>query len=75
MNENNNETNQNRSQNFTCREIEILHLLALGKSRKEIGIALNISTKTVDVFHGQLIGKTGLRNKTASVKGTVYLKG
>ena len=48
------------SPEFTPRETEILHLLALGKSRKDIAHALKISTKTVDSFLEKVRAKTNL---------------
>jgi len=45
----------------TPRELEILKLLALGRSSKEVASALNISVKTVDAHRGSIMRKLDLR--------------
>ncbi|MDM8003806.1 MAG: LuxR C-terminal-related transcriptional regulator [Bacteroidota bacterium] len=47
---------------LTDREIEVLRLLASGKSTKEIGEALHISTNTVITHRKNLSAKTGIRS-------------
>jgi DNA-binding NarL/FixJ family response regulator len=47
---------------LTPRQIEILKLLATGKSAKEIGFALGISSKTVDVHRSRIKERLGLRD-------------
>lgn len=46
-------------QHISCREMEILHYLAAGKSSKEIGRQLHISPHTVDTHRRRLLKKTG----------------
>jgi DNA-binding NarL/FixJ family response regulator len=43
------------------RELEVLKLLALGQSNKEVAGALNISVKTVDVHRANIMRKLNLR--------------
>jgi DNA-binding NarL/FixJ family response regulator len=45
----------------TPRELEVLKLLALGRSSKEVASALNISVKTVDAHRGSIMRKLDLR--------------
>lgn len=47
---------------LTDREIEVLRLLASGKSTKEIGEELHISTNTVITHRKNLSSKTGIRS-------------
>jgi DNA-binding NarL/FixJ family response regulator len=43
------------------RELQVLRLIALGKSIKEIAAELNLSEKTVATYRSRLAEKTGLR--------------
>ena len=43
------------------RELEVLKLLGLGQSNKEVAGALNISVKTVDVHRANIMRKLNLR--------------
>jgi two-component system, NarL family, nitrate/nitrite response regulator NarL len=54
---------------LTKRQIEILTLLASGKSSKEIGFDLGLSSKTVDVHRTRIMERVGL-NDLASL--TLY---
>ena len=47
---------------LTPRQIEILKLLAQGKSSKEIGYDLGLSSKTVDVHRGRIMERLELRD-------------
>lgn len=47
---------------LTERQLEILTLLAHGKSSKEIGFALGLSSKTVDVHRMRIMERLGLRD-------------
>jgi DNA-binding NarL/FixJ family response regulator len=47
---------------LTTRQVEILKLLAQGKSSKEIGFALGVSSKTVDVHRSRIKERLGLRD-------------
>jgi DNA-binding CsgD family transcriptional regulator/tetratricopeptide (TPR) repeat protein len=52
---------------LTTRELEVLRLIANGKSNKEIAEALFISTHTVAVHVARVLEKTGSSNRTAAV--------
>jgi len=47
---------------LTPRQIEILTLLAQGKSSKEIGFALGMSSKTVDVHRARIMDRLDIRD-------------
>jgi DNA-binding NarL/FixJ family response regulator len=47
--------------NVTPRELEVLKLLALGRSNKEVATALDISAKTVDAHRSNIMRKLNLR--------------
>jgi DNA-binding NarL/FixJ family response regulator len=47
---------------LTERQIQILTLLARGQSSKEIGFALRLSPKTVDVHRARIMERIGLRD-------------
>jgi DNA-binding NarL/FixJ family response regulator len=47
---------------LTPRQVEILRMLASGKSSKEIGFALGLSSKTVDVHRLRIMDRLGLRD-------------
>jgi DNA-binding CsgD family transcriptional regulator len=49
---------------LTNRELEILGLLSLGRTNKEIADALCISTNTVAVHVARVLSKTGSSNRT-----------
>jgi len=49
-------------QALSARELEIMRLLAAGKSLKEIATALSISVKMVGTYHGRLLEKMGMRS-------------
>jgi len=53
---------------LTARESEVLHLLALGHSNKEIAAALSISVKTVETHRATGMVKLGLSNRAALVR-------
>ncbi|MET0965426.1 MAG: LuxR C-terminal-related transcriptional regulator [Nakamurella sp.] len=52
---------------FTPREQDVLRLLAIGATDKELAQALVISTKTVEKHVGALLRKTGSTSRTAAV--------
>ncbi len=54
----------NRNINFTSRELEIIKLLALGKSSLQIGADLHISKNTVDTHRRKMLSKSRLCNTT-----------
>lgn len=47
---------------LTNREREVLQLLAEGKSTKQIASALNVSTKTIEVYRQQIMNKLDIRS-------------
>lgn len=53
---------------LTARESEVLHLLALGHSNKEIAASLSISVKTVETHRATGMVKLGLSNRAALVR-------
>jgi DNA-binding NarL/FixJ family response regulator len=55
----------------TEREIEVLRLIALGHSNKDIAAALAISVKTVEVHKANAMRKLGLRGRTDVVRYAV----
>jgi DNA-binding NarL/FixJ family response regulator len=52
---------------LTAREQEVLHLLAQGKSNKEIAAALIVSERTVKFHVSSILGKLGANNRTEAV--------
>lgn len=48
--------------NVTPRELEVLKLLALGRTNKEVATALEISAKTVDAHRSNIMRKLNLRS-------------
>ena len=57
---------------LTSREMEVLRLMATGKSNKEIGAALNVSEGTVKVHVNHILQKLGVESRTEAA--TVALK-
>ncbi|MGC1244174.1 MAG: response regulator transcription factor [Chryseosolibacter sp.] len=53
---------------LTKREMEVLHLVAQGKSNKEVAGELFISTKTVDTHKTHILDKLGLKNTAELVR-------
>ena len=51
------------SKQLTQRQLEILVMLAKGMSSKEIGHALGLSHKTVDVHRGRIMERLGVRGR------------
>jgi two-component system, NarL family, response regulator NreC len=50
------------------REQEVLKMVALGHTSAEIGVKLNLSTKTVETYRARGMEKLGLRTRAALVK-------
>lgn len=50
------------------REKEVLHLLALGFSNKEIASQLSLSSKTIETYKARLIEKLGLTSRAELVR-------
>jgi DNA-binding NarL/FixJ family response regulator len=55
-------------ESLTGREIEILQLLALGLTNKQIAVRLKISAHTVKFHISTIFGKFGTTNRTETVK-------
>jgi len=47
---------------LTPREREVLQLIAEGRNTREIALSLNVSTKTVETYRGQIMEKLDTRN-------------
>lgn len=65
---------------LSAREIEVLQLVAKGKSNREIGKALHISTATVKTHLVRIFDKLGVTDRTAAVtvaleRGIMRLEG
>ena len=56
---------------LTNRELEVLGLLSVGKTNKDIGDALCISTNTVAIHVARVLGKTGSSNRTEAASYAV----
>ena len=63
-----NHENNGLVESLTGREIEILQLLALGLTNKQIAHKLGISTHTVKFHVSSIFGKMGTTNRTETVK-------
>lgn len=60
------------------REIEILKLIATGKSNREIGAALHLSENTIKTHIANILGKLGVNDRTLAVttavqRGIIFL--
>jgi two-component system NarL family response regulator len=53
---------------FTQREMEILRLLAVGKSNKEIGAQLNTAVNTVKIHLSHIFRKLGARSRAEVIR-------
>ena len=49
---------------MTDREVEVLRLVALGRTNREIGRELFISVKTASVHVSNILRKVGVANRT-----------
>lgn len=55
-------------QRLTRRELQVLQLIADGKSTKEIAAILEVSVKTVETHRKQIMDKLGIRNTAGLTK-------
>ena len=53
---------------LSAREFQVLQLLVLGKSLKEISAELSLSVKTISTFHTRIWQKVGARNDVELVR-------
>ena len=53
---------------LTARQVEVLRLLALGRSVKEIAFELQLSAKTVETHRAQIMARLGLRDIASLVR-------
>ena len=56
---------------LTDRELQVLTLIASGKTVSDIGRELHLSVKTVSVHRGHILGKMGLKNNAELIKYAV----
>jgi DNA-binding NarL/FixJ family response regulator len=56
------------------RELQVLRLLAVGQSNKEIGLALGISTRTVETYRARIIRKLSLHSTAELVRYAIRRK-
>jgi NarL family two-component system response regulator LiaR len=59
---------------LTTRELEVLQLMAEGKTNQEIARALNISESTARFHVGKLFAKLGVSNRTEAVRTALRLR-
>lgn len=52
---------------LTARELEVLHLLAMGKSNKEIGSALDVTEGTIKVHVNHIFAKLGVTGRVEAI--------
>jgi DNA-binding NarL/FixJ family response regulator len=52
---------------FTPREVEVLALMAQGRTNRQIGAELYISDKTASVHVSNILGKLGAGGRTEAV--------
>ncbi|MFZ3214546.1 MAG: response regulator transcription factor [Candidatus Acidiferrales bacterium] len=68
------------SPNLTAREVEVLRLIVIGKSNKEIGSALDVTEGTVKVHVNHILSKLGVTGRVEAImaavrRGFVHLAG
>jgi DNA-binding NarL/FixJ family response regulator len=61
-------TNVADIQRLTRRELQVLQLIADGKSTKEIAATLEVSVKTIETHRKQIMDKLGIRNTAGLTK-------
>jgi DNA-binding NarL/FixJ family response regulator len=59
---------------LTCREQEIMQLLAEGRTNKEVGASLGIGTRTVESHRGSIMSKLHLRTASDLVRYAIRNK-
>lgn len=58
---------------LTDRQVEILALLARGKSSKEVGFELNLSSKTVDAHRARIMSRLGITDLASLTRYAVRI--
>lgn len=59
------------SSSLTCREYEIIRLLSLGRTSKEIALHMDISIKTVDAYRRKIMHKLRINSIAELVKHAI----
>lgn len=65
---------KNKLKNLTTREREVVNLISLGKSNKEVADELGISEKTAQVHRGAAYRKLGIHNATEIARFLIRAK-
>ncbi len=63
----NGDADQKGIKDLSMREIEVVNLIRMGLSSREIGEKLNISTKTIEVHRYNILKKLSLKNTAALI--------
>ncbi|MEO6022823.1 MAG: response regulator transcription factor [Burkholderiales bacterium] len=58
----------------TPRQLEILHIIAEGRSGKHIAFDLSVSVKTVDTHHAQLMDRLGIHDIAGLVRYAIRIR-
>ena len=61
------------SSGLTARQLEVLQLIAMGKSTKDIADALKISVKTVETHRAQLMDRLGIHDVAGLVRYAIRI--
>ncbi len=63
-----------RHERLTTRELELLKMLAVGKSQKEIAHEINLSVKTVSTYHRNLLRKMRVQSDAVLAGYAIHYK-
>jgi len=63
-----------RHERLTARELELLKMLAVGKSQKEIASETNLSVKTVSTYHRNLLRKMRVQSDAVLAGYAIHYK-
>jgi DNA-binding NarL/FixJ family response regulator len=64
---------QNLSPNEVARELEVLHLVSVGRTNREIARELFLSPRTIDMHVRNVLTKLGCRSRTEATRRAVEL--